>query len=73
MDAFQRWTLPLAILFICACSDPPPPPKTVFDPLTQSLGKARAVQDTVNQQAQATRAAVDAQERGDTSGKDASQ
>jgi hypothetical protein len=65
MDALKRLTLPLAILFICGCSDPPPPAKTVFDPLTHNLGKARAVQDTVNSQALDTRKAVDAQERGD--------
>jgi hypothetical protein len=46
---------------------PPPPPKTVFDPLTQNLDRARAVQDTVDQNADSTRKAVDKQERGDTS------
>jgi len=64
-------TVSLAILFILGCSpghnpDPPPPPaKTVFDPLTQQLGRAKAVQGTVDAGAEATRKAVDNQERGD--------
>jgi hypothetical protein len=65
MGVPSRLTLSLAVLFICACSDPPPPSKTVFDPLTQNLSKARQVQDTVNQNAADTRKAVDAEERGD--------
>ncbi len=47
------------------CSDPPPPKKTVFDPLTQQVDRAREVQKTVDQNADATRSAVDSQERGD--------
>ena len=43
---------------------PPPPAKTVFDPMTQSLERARGVQQTVNQQADATRRDIDAAERG---------
>jgi hypothetical protein len=61
----------LAFLFIQACSSSqspdPPPPKTVFDPLTQQLDRARDVQNTVNQNAEATRNSVDSQERGDSS------
>jgi hypothetical protein len=64
--------LSLAVLFIQGCSssqspDPPPPAKTVFDPLTQQLDRARNVQNTVNQSADNTRKAVDSEERGDTS------
>ena len=40
--------------------------KTVFDPLTQQLDSARDVQNTVDENADATRKAVDAQERGDS-------
>ena len=43
---------------------PPPPAKTVFDPMTQSLERARGVQQTVDQQADATRRDIDAAERG---------
>jgi hypothetical protein len=38
----------------------------VFDPLLQTEERARDVQKTVDAQADATRKAVDAQERGDT-------
>ena len=64
MSVFSRLTLSLAILFICGCSDPPPPSKTVFDPLTSTLKKAHGVQDTINQQAETTKKAVDAEEQG---------
>ncbi|HEX4153044.1 MAG TPA: hypothetical protein VHY75_12635 [Steroidobacteraceae bacterium] len=74
MGALGAWTLLLAVLFIPGCSsakdpEPPaaPPHKTVFDPLTQQMDKARAVQQTVDSQADQTRRAVDAQERGDAS------
>lgn len=61
----------LAVMSILGCSshqspDPPPPaPKTVFDPLTQQLGRAKDVQNTVDANTQNMRKAVDAQERGD--------
>jgi len=58
-------TVLLAILFIAGCADPPPPKKTVFDPLTQDLDRARDVQKTVDQNTDDTRKAVDSQERGD--------
>ena len=46
--------------------DPPPPPaKTVFDPLTQQLGRAKDVQNTVDANTENMRKAVDSQERGD--------
>ena len=44
-----------------------PPEKTVFDPLTQQLDRARDVQKTIDQSADKTRTAVDSQERGDAS------
>jgi hypothetical protein len=65
MGSVKLSTMALAILFTCACSPPEPPKKTVFDPMTQQLGKARAVQGTVDANAAATRKAVDAEERGD--------
>jgi PBP1b-binding outer membrane lipoprotein LpoB len=43
----------------------PPPAKTVFDPLTQQVDRARAVQKTVDANADSTRQAIDSQERGD--------
>jgi hypothetical protein len=56
----------LAVLFIAGCSAPEPPPKkTVFDPLTQQMDKAREVQKTVDEAAERTKKAVDEQERGD--------
>jgi hypothetical protein len=60
-------TLSLSVLFILSCSssDPAPPKKTVFDPMTQQIGRARDVQNTVDANAEATRKAVDAQEHGD--------
>ena len=70
-------TVALAVLFIAACSAPPPPPqpepppqapepaKTVFDPLTRQMDKAREVQKTVDEGAEKSRKAIDEQERGD--------
>jgi hypothetical protein len=58
-------------MFILGCSahqspdSPPPPPKTVFDPLTQQIGRAKDVQNTVDANTENTRKAVDSQERGD--------
>jgi hypothetical protein len=69
MGVLKLSTAALAVLFIQSCSgqqDRPPPTKTIFDPLTQQLDHARDVQKTVNQSANATRKAVDSQERGDT-------
>ena len=64
-------TMALAGLILMSCSagpapEPPPPAKTVFDPLTQQVDRARAVQKTVDQNADSTRKALDSQERGDT-------
>jgi hypothetical protein len=58
-------TVALAVLFTAACSAPAPPAKTVFDPMTQNLDRARDVQRTVDENAEATRKAVQAQENGD--------
>ena len=44
-----------------------PPEKTLFDPLTQQLDRARNVQKTIDQSADKTRKAVGSQERGDGS------
>ncbi len=68
-------TASLAVLFILGCSPketappppPPPPQSTVFDPLTQQLGKAKDVQKAADANADANRNAVDQQERGDSS------
>jgi hypothetical protein len=60
-------TISLPVLFIMSCgSHEPPPKKTVFDPLLQAEQRAREVQSTVDAHADATRKAVDTQERGDT-------
>jgi hypothetical protein len=72
MGALDASTMLLAVLFVQGCSSsqapgPPaaPPSKTVFDPMTQSLDKARGVQQTVDQQADRARSEMDAQERGE--------
>jgi len=67
MGLLKVSTMSLSVLFIVSCGSPDPPPKqTVFDPLLQSEQRARDVQKTVNAQADATKKAVDSQERGDT-------
>ena len=56
------------VSFIAGCNapEPPPPkPKTVFDPLTQDLDRARDVQKTVDENTEKSREAVRAQENGD--------
>ena len=65
MKVLQGFTACLVVSFMVGCSDPPPPKKTVFEPLTQQLDRARGVQATVDQNTEATRNAVDSQERGD--------
>jgi hypothetical protein len=60
-------TISMSVLFIVSCgSDQPPPKKTVFEPLLQTEQRARDVQKAVDANAEATRKAVDTQERGDT-------
>ncbi len=57
MGLMKVLTMSLSVLFIASCSapDPPPPKKTVFDPLTQQIDRARDVQKTVDANADATR------------------
>ena len=76
MGVLKCSTLSLALSFLAGCSpgprtDPQPPPaappaKTVFDPLTQQMERARDVQKTVDEQADAARKQSDSQERGDS-------
>jgi len=67
MPLFKNLTMSVSVLFIAGCASPDPPPKkTVFDPMTQQLERARDVQKTVDEHADATRKAVDNQERGAT-------
>jgi hypothetical protein len=59
-------TMVLMLAFLAGCSpppEPPPPAKTVFDPLTQQMDRARETQKIVDEGAERTRKAVDAQER----------
>lgn len=67
MSKLEFWTLSLSVLFMASCAspDPPPPKKTVFEPMLRPVERAKAVQDTVNAQDEATRKAVDSQERGE--------
>jgi hypothetical protein len=67
MGYVKCWTIAALVLFTAGCSspEPPPPQKTVFDPLTQQMDKAREVQKTVDDAAEKTKKAVDQQERGD--------
>jgi len=50
----------------CSASQPPPPARTVFDPLTRELDKAREVQKTVDENAAKSRQAIENQARGET-------
>jgi hypothetical protein len=71
MNWVKNLTVALAVSFILGCSgakapEPPPPPqKTVFDPVIQPLGRAKEVQGVVDANADATGKAVAEQERGD--------
>ncbi len=78
MHILKFSTASLVLSFILGCSsqnaEPPgvatpgvatPPAKTVFDPLTQQIDRARAVQNTVDANADSTRKAIDDQEHGD--------
>jgi hypothetical protein len=68
MNYWKFSTILASVLFTLSCSAPqePPPPKSVLDPMLQAEQRARDVQKTVDQHADATRKAVDTQERGDT-------
>ena len=73
MGSLKIFTMGLVVSCTAACSAPEPPPaKTVFDPLTQNLERARAVQQTVDANTDKTREAVQAQENGDGSPDDKS-
>ncbi|GAC1303635.1 MAG: hypothetical protein NVSMB10_05880 [Steroidobacteraceae bacterium] len=70
MDSMRISPVMLLLLsFTVGCSGhdpaPPPPSKTVFDPLTQQVDKARGVQNTVDANQADTRRSVERQERGD--------
>ncbi len=72
MNRFKLSTAAILVSFLLGCSskdspEPAPPRKTVFDPLTQDLDRARAAQQTIDQGAARERAAIDAEERGDKS------
>jgi hypothetical protein len=68
MGMSKNVTMSLSILFIVGCAphDGPPKPKTVIQPLLQATQRAHEVQKAVDEHADATRKAVDTQERGDT-------
>jgi hypothetical protein len=58
---------------LAACSPnhapaPPPPEKTVFDPLTRQLERAKQVQSTVDQNSEETRRKIEAAESGTPTG-----
>jgi hypothetical protein len=67
MSLAKLSTALLAISFIASCAPEPPPQKTIFDPMLQQKQKAKDVQNTMDANSDATRKAVDAQERGDSS------
>jgi hypothetical protein len=64
---YVKWSSAASLLLLAAgCSAPDPPPaKTVFDPMTRQIDKAREVQQTVDEGAARTRKEIDNQERGD--------
>jgi len=65
---YVKWpSLALSIMLVAGCSPAPPPPpeKTVFDPLTRQMDKAREVQKTVDENAERTRKEIEAQEHGE--------
>jgi hypothetical protein len=66
---YVKWSsAALAILLVMGCSapEPPPPDKTVFDPMTRQMDKARDVQKTVDENAERTRRQIDNQEGGES-------
>lgn len=64
---YVKWSsAALSVLLIAGCSSPEPPPaKTVFDPMTSQMDKAREVQKTVDENAERTRKEIENQERGE--------
>ena len=76
MRVSRCWKLILPSIFLAACSAgknpepapaPAPPQKTVFDPLTQQMDRARKVQGTVDEQQADTRKQLDSAENGEAS------
>jgi len=66
MSYWKFSTASLVVLFILGCAPPEPPPKkTIFDPMLQPEQRARDVQNTVMDQADESRKAIDKQERGE--------
>jgi hypothetical protein len=57
----------LSLMFVASCSsrEPPPPAKTVFEPMTHQIDKAREVQKSVDENAEKTRKEIENQERGE--------
>lgn len=56
----RAWlVLALSGLMLVACSDSPPPTKTVFDGQTEALKKARAAEAKVQESADRLRQTVD--------------
>jgi hypothetical protein len=69
MGMNSLWKMLLPVCFLAGCGSaestaPKPPEKTVFDPLVQHPPRARDVQKAVDANAERTRLAADAQERG---------
>jgi hypothetical protein len=63
---YVKWSsAALSVMLVAGCSQPPPPEKTVFDPLTRQMDKAREVQKTVDENAEKTRKDIEAQEHGE--------
>ena len=75
MRDFHRFLPLLTAVLLCGCSadkapeaEATPPSKTVFDPLTQTMDRARGVQGTVDAQSQATRQGIEQAEGGAPAG-----
>jgi hypothetical protein len=64
---YVKWSsAALSIMLVAGCTPAAPPPeKTVFDPLTREMDKAREVQKTVDENAEKTRKDIEAQEHGE--------
>ncbi len=68
-NSLWKMLLPVGLLVGCGPADSPqrkPPEKTVLDPLLQQEQRARDVRNSVDENADKTRKALDAQERGES-------